>query len=211
MCLSTWGLQYVTREFVLFCCPLLQSLASVLLDYSSGTISSLSAFMEATADNICVVWMPTDALPALAMLLAMLAKGPPDTHRMLLLLLQVLIRRTPLDSSHRSAIYAAVSRHLDEGTDCKEEALGVLEAILDCASNGMDQRADWQAASAAAGNRTLAGFTADLLPIADVAMKNMEEALARVIAATGGLGKKDGRRIVPFVETLASGGGSTTT
>ena len=167
--------------------------------------------MEASADNICAVWLPSDALRVLAMLLSMLAKGPPDNHRMLLLLLQALIRRTPLDSSHRSSIYSAVSRYLDgqEGADCRDEALGVLEAILDCASYGMDQRADWQAAASAAGGHlpSLSELTADLLPAAETAMRNTEEALARVIAAHGGIGRKDGRKIVPFVDALASGSG----
>ncbi|CAI5507771.1 unnamed protein product [Closterium sp. Naga37s-1] len=193
----------------------LQALADVFFSYANAVTLTVDELLESVAPPICAQWFPDHTLLALGHLLAMLEKGPMEYHQMVLLILQALLRRTSLDATQSPLLYASVSRLLDSG-HCREEALGVLEAILDsCAATihrpAGSVSAAAAAAAAAAGGDYSPGFSAELLPSPDLALRLTQEALARVLDSYGGGRRtgKEAKRLVPFVDAGAGAGGST--
>ena len=180
----------------------LQDLAAIFAAYSEGRILTPEELLNKVAPRIAAEWFPDHADCALGLLLALLDKGPLEYQRPVLLLLRALLMHAQVKAGQSPHLYASVSRLVDNPS-CRQEAESALEAILNNCSSSM-QRSKSSGQNPKTGTRTFSpdGFL-DLLPTREVARRNTQAALGRVLATYGNDEKvREVGRLVPFVDTL---------
>ncbi|CAH8364627.1 unnamed protein product [Eruca vesicaria subsp. sativa] len=223
----------VASNFAIWCrAKSLDELATVFVAYARGEIKRVDNLLACVSPLLCNKWFPKHSALAFGHLLRMLKKGPVDYQRVILLMVKALLQHTPMDASQSPHMYTIVSQ-LVEST-LSWEALSVLEALLQSCSpvqggshpqdfayyeNGADERTlvpqtSFKARSGPLQYTVMAPTTSQAYPLSaaaaeleipsrDVALQNTRLVLGRVLDNCA-LGKRDYRRLVPFVTTLAN-------
>ncbi|KAG2333852.1 hypothetical protein Bca52824_005032 [Brassica carinata] len=219
----------VASKFAIWCrAKSLDELATVFVAYARGEIKRVDNLLACVSPLLCNKWFPKHSALAFGHLLRMLKKGPVDYQRVILLMVKALLQHTPMDASQSPHMYTIVSQ-LVEST-LSWEALSVLEALLQSCSrykadfayyeNGADERTlvpqtsfkarsgplqyTVMAATTSSQAFPLSAAAAELeVPPRDVALQNTRLVLGRVLDNCA-LGKRDYRRLVPFVTTIAN-------
>eukprot|EP00897_Mesotaenium_endlicherianum_P002114 jgi/Mesen1/1930/ME000146S01025 len=215
------------------CCAAsgLQTLAAAFTAYAESRVTSCEDLLERVGAPLAAQWFPQHASPALSFLLRLLEKGPMEYQSVVMLILRVLLAHTTLDSAQAPVLHASVLQVLD--TACgRLDAVGVLEAILECAraipgahaSSAGSIRAGARSGGAANAPASLGrtktfsrsqsilpslhsslGGAADLVPPREAALHNTRIALGQVLDTYGsGFRRKEYRKMVPFVDFSAS-------
>ncbi|KAL4318706.1 hypothetical protein GQ457_18G021950 [Hibiscus cannabinus] len=206
----------------------LEDLATVFMAYSRGEIKSIDNLLACVSPLLCNEWFPKHSALAFGHLLRLLERGPVEYQRVILLMLKALLLHTPMDAAQTPYMYAIVSQ-LVESTLCWE-ALSVLEALFQsCNSlsashpfesgmfeNGTDEKLLASPTSfkgrggplqyafgAGSVIGSISGSESSMTP-REVALQNTRVILGRVLDNCALGRRREYRRLVPFVTTIAN-------
>ncbi|XP_013662339.1 protein furry homolog [Brassica napus] len=211
----------------------LDELATVFVAYSRGEIKRVDNLLACVSPLLCNKWFPKHSALAFGHLLRLLKKGPVDYQRVILLMLKALLQHTPMDASQSPHMYTIVSQ-LVESTLCWEALSVLEALLQSCSpvqggshpqdsgyfENGADHektlvpQTSFKARSGPLQYTMMAATMSQAFPLGaaagesgipprDVALQNTRLILGRVLDSCA-LGRRDYRRLVPFVTTIAN-------
>ncbi|KAF2562010.1 hypothetical protein F2Q70_00014364, partial [Brassica cretica] len=211
----------------------LDELATVFVAYSRGEIKRVDNLLACVSPLLCNKWFPKHSALAFGHLLRLLKKGPVDYQRVILLMLKALLQHTPMDASQSPHMYTIVSQ-LVESTLCWEALSVLEALLQSCSpvqggnhpqdsgyfENGTDHektlvpQTSFKARSGPLQYTMMAATMSQAFPLGaaagesgipprDVALQNTRLILGRVLDSCA-LGRRDYRRLVPFVTTIAN-------
>ncbi|XP_074276455.1 uncharacterized protein LOC141600164 isoform X2 [Silene latifolia] len=221
----------VAANIALWCrAKSLEGLATVFLAYSQGEIKTIINLLACVAPLLCSEWFPKHSALAFGHLLRLLERGPVEYQRVILLLLKELLQHTPVDAAQNPHMYAIVSQLVESSLGC--DALSVLEALLQSCSSltgahghdggahenghgGTDEKSlvpqnSFKARSGPLPYAMGSGFGTGSISVGDSGLPSKEVALQNTRAILGrvldncALGRKDYKRLVPFVSVMGN-------